>query len=110
MEWINTEITADVSLLVLSPALQLPTKRTHHFCSTTVQKLLMLFGKEESLAMVDANVNIIDTYMCLKKAYSNENQLVGKSRQKIALCFVKSLVCVTSTVRLRGSILWFFGP
>ena len=109
MEWINTEITADVSLLVLSPALQLPTKRTHHFCSTTVQKLLALWERR-IISMVDANVNMIDIYMCLKEAYSNENQLVGKLRQKIALCFVKSLVCVTSTVRLRGSILWFFGP
>ena len=109
MEWINTEMTADVSLLVLSPALQLPTKRTHHSVQLLSRNCL-LFGKEESLAMVDANVNIIDIYMCLKKAYSNENQLVGKLRQKIALCFVKSLVCVTSTVRLRGSILWFFGP
>ena len=45
MEWINTEITADVSLLVLSPALQLPTKRTHHFCSTTVHKLLALWER-----------------------------------------------------------------
>ena len=79
------------------------------YCSTTVQKLLALWERR-IISMVDANVNIIDIYMCLKKAYFNENQLVGKLRQKIALCFVKSLVCVTSTVRLRGSILWFFGP
>ena len=92
MEWINTEMTVDVSLLVLSPALQLPTKRTHHYVQLLSRNCL-LFGKEESLAMVDANVNIIDIYMCLKKAYFNENQLVGKLRQKLLYALSKVL-CV----------------